>query len=163
MGRQSRHRWRVLLGALCQGGLCLVAVWSCAGEVETETDAPLPVVDMWQPPPADLLPTDSGPAAEVGPADLTAVDQGPPTDGAPVNPDIGSLGACDNWSAWTCAPDSVLLCKASCQNGGKTYALSCTSTGHCVCGLSGSPCGPYTYAQPCDACKQAATGGCCLP
>jgi hypothetical protein len=153
MGKLPRHRWRVLLGACCLG-----AVWSCSGEMETETDAPLPVVDMWQPPTDILQPDGSGPA-EVGPAG----DKGPPGDGVPVTPDIASLGACDDWSNWTCAADPVLLCKASCQSGGKTYSLSCTSAGTCVCGVSMVPCGPYSYTQPCDACKQAATGGCCLP
>jgi len=128
----------------------LTSPLSCAGEVETGKDS-TPTPDS--PGQTDTAPADGrraeGIAGEgVSPADSLG---------------DGSLGACDPWSAWTCAADTNLLCKATCQTGSKQYAIGCTSTGHCVCGVASTPCGPYSYTSPCDACQQAALGGCCMP
>jgi hypothetical protein len=68
---------------------------------------------------------------------------------------------CSKWSAWTCQEIPVMLCKATCATPTKTYSVSCLKKGGCVCGLSTGLCGPYSYAQPCDACRKAFEQGCC--
>lgn len=147
--------------------LIVIGLLGCAGEV-AKPDGPVAADTLYVPP--DLIPYSDyhkpvdqfvvPPDGTVTPPDGTVT----PSDGPPTPADSGALAPpCNAWSAWTCATDQILLCKASCTTAAKQYALSCTSTGHCVCGVAGSPCGPYTYSQPCDACKQAMEGDCCLP
>jgi hypothetical protein len=147
--------------------LCLIGVSGCAGEV-AKPDSSQAADTLYVPPdlftgsdyqkPTDqfVVPPDGTPKPQDGPQT--------PSDGAPTPADSGTLDPpCNSWSAWTCAPDQKFLCKASCTAAAKQYLLTCTSTGHCVCGVAGAPCGPYTYTQPCDACKQAMEDNCCLP
>ena len=99
--------------------------------------------------PAADLARDQTPAEAGGKPDQSNVDKG------------NVPGPCASWSNWTCQGDPLYLCKASCQQGGQTLALTCVSSGACVCGISVVTCGPYTYAKPCDACKAAVLAGCC--
>lgn len=140
----------------------LLLLGACQGDIETDGGGGDP--DTWQP--DAPLPADIAPVGDGAPVDLAhdhklvgegggPGDQGPKGDGSPPGP-------CADWSKWTCQPDATYLCKATCQQGGQSLTLTCITAGTCVCGLVGiSPCGPYTYTKPCDACKAAVVDGCC--
>lgn len=127
---------------------------ACQGEMDSAHDT-VPV--------GDTVPADMPPAPSDGALDQAlAGDEGSTGDGVTdKSPANEGHGPCDSWSAWTCQTDPVYLCKASCKYGNQELKLNCVSSGNCVCGVSISPCGPFTAASPCDACKQAVEQGCC--
>lgn len=94
-------------------------------------------------------------------AGVTRADMGAPAT-VSTKPDAQpAVGGCSQWSAWKCQEIPVVLCKATCGTSTTSYSISCLKNGGCVCGLSPGLCGPYSYASPCDACRQAFEKGCC--
>jgi hypothetical protein len=139
------------------------ALLLCACEGDLGSDLG-PNPDTWYPdlpPAADTSVTGPEAAADL-PATADA-QQGQDQSSTPVDsgPTPDAPRPCASWSNWTCQTDAVYLCKATCTVGGQTLGLNCVSSGNCVCGVSVSPCGPYAYTQPCDACKAAVQQGCC--
>jgi len=133
------------------GWVGMALLCACQGDIEDTADA---ATDLW------VIGDSTVDATPVGDAPKVA-DVGPPADSGPAvdkGPVADAPGPCAAWSAWTCTTDPVYLCKATCSTG---LQLSCVSSGQCVCGVSVAPCGPFTAASPCDACKQAVEQGCC--
>lgn len=144
--------------------VALATLASCVGEAGSWRDGwgagaelgasgePIGVDQALAPPVADL----AAPSADggVAPADPAATAP-PEADAAPAVVD------CSKWSSWTCEDIPVMVCKATCATATKTYSISCLKQGGCVCGLSTGLCGPFSYKQPCDACRQVLEQGCC--
>ena len=98
---------------------------------------------------------DAGVTAHADLGDPAKISTGPKPDAKQP------VGGCGQWSAWTCQELPVVLCKATCATATTSYSVSCLKNGGCVCGLTPGLCGPYSYASPCDACRQAFEKGCC--
>jgi hypothetical protein len=148
----------VRLGMTWGAALLILTCLSCAGEMASPDSGPTDTRYYH-----DLTAPDA-PKTDQGMGDDADGGAGPDAAGDATGQDTASLGTCAGWSAWTCKTDPVYLCKASCKTpGGKQYLLSCTTTGHCVCGIATTPCGPYTFTAACDACRQAVEKGCCSP
>ena len=104
---------------------------------------------------------DAGQLDGGGPGGLSA-DTRLPAEASTAPPAPTAAADCSKWSAWTCQEIPVVLCKATCAASTVTYSLSCLKKGGCACGTSTGLCGPYSYSQPCDACRQAFENGCCV-
>ena len=130
--------------------VALAALAGCAGDVVSGPDGQAGTVDLWT----------GGESLAAGdpttPQPRTDLSPGPTAADAAV-----SFDECSKWSAWTCQEIPAMLCKATCATATKTYSLSCLKKGGCVCEFSTGLCGPYSYTQPCDACRQALEKGCC--
>lgn len=140
---------------------CTLLLAACSGDgIATPPLADGPTVRF------DVISRDRGPTPDTGkPKELGPAADAASHDGAgkvdqTVAPGDGGGGGCSNYSAWTCkVATGTTLCTSTCGSD----ELACTNGGICQCGIGFGPCkGTYSGASPCDVCRAAWLGGCCL-